>query len=81
MKSYKLKTMQDIFEAVNSDNVDGFLKDFESWLRLSVYTKEFSKHLPGLELKESVMTWNDDNDNGTLKSVTVTVEDKTVSKK
>ena len=36
MKEHKLETLEDVVNAVNTDNVDNFLVDFSAWLRLTV---------------------------------------------
>ena len=67
MKSYQLKTIKDIFTAVNEKNIDGFLKDFEAWLRLTVEAKKID--FPGMKLVDSGFTWNDDGEYGEVKSI------------
>jgi hypothetical protein len=72
-KSYKIKTLKDIFEAVDTKNVDGFLKDFESWLRMTVALK--AEQNPYLELVDASFTWIDDNKN-VLRSVKFEIREK-----
>ena len=36
MKEFKLKTLEDVVNAVNTENVENFLVDFSAWLRLTV---------------------------------------------
>lgn len=75
MKSYKIRTTTDIYKAVTSENVDGFLKDFETFVRSSLVAKE-SLHPFALDIAEAGFTWNDDGDYGTLKSVKVELKNK-----
>ena len=78
MKSYKIQTLTDILKAVNEKNIDGFLKDFEAWLRVSLEVKKFSSDFSEfLKLDEEGIgfTWNDDNENGVLKEIRITIND------
>ncbi len=74
MKSYKIKTLQDIVKAVDANNIDGFLKDFELWLKMTVEAKKMN--IPGVELANSTFTWNDDNENGVLKGIDIDIDFK-----
>lgn len=67
--------MTDIYEAVNKDNIDGFLKDFEAWLRHAVALKAI---IPGESLKvaRAGFKWNDDNENGVIKGVNIEIKEE-----
>lgn len=69
MKSYKIRTTDDIVKAVNANNIDGFLEDFELWLRMSIEIKKIS--VPGFDVQNKGFTWNDDNENGVSKGVEI----------
>lgn len=77
MKSYKIRTTMDMYNAVTSKNIDGFLKDFEVWLRGVVSVKE---NLPsdsiGISMADVGLTWNDDGENGIIKGVNIKIENK-----
>ena len=73
MKSYNIVTTKDILEAVTSENIDGFLKDFEGWLRFLVELKK--EENPFIKLSDSTFTWNDDGEYGKMKSVKFVIRD------
>lgn len=74
MKSYKINTTNDILNAVNEKNIDGFLKDFEVWLRMTVEAKKINNSF--IKLVGSSFTWNDDNESGVCKSVNIKITEK-----
>ena len=53
---YKINTISDILNAVNSENIDNFLIDFELFLRNAIIFKTLLKSNPS----KSEMTWIDD---------------------
>lgn len=73
-KTYKIRTTTDIYNAVTKDNIDGFLIDFETWLRSCVELKEIVPN-EVIKIAEAGFTWSDDCDNGTLKSVNIEIKD------
>lgn len=74
MKEYKIKTLKDIINAVNENNVEGFLKDFSQWLQLVVEVKK--NESPFIKVVDSELNWRDDGEYGKIKEVTfATVED------
>ncbi len=68
-KYYELTTIQEITEAVNENNLKGFLTDFEKWLRIGMKTKQNKI----VKFGTNVFKWNDDGDWGTLKSIEIKV--------
>jgi hypothetical protein len=80
MKSYKIRTTTDIYKAVTYENIDGFLKDFEAYLRMALIAKGASEPL-GLGRAEAGFTWNDDNENGVLKGINIEIKPVTNTKK
>jgi hypothetical protein len=70
-KSYRINTTKDILEAVTTENIDGFLKDFELWLRMTVELKKQSEGIAFVDLVNSLFVWNDDGDFGKFKSVKI----------
>lgn len=56
-----IKTIEELVAAVNSKNIANFLKDFESWLTMSVMLRE--QNIPGVEHDTSVFKWIDDGKN------------------
>lgn len=68
MTQHEISTINDIYSVVDETNVDGFLKDFETWLRMMVELKEIDPTMKVIRVDN--FGWNDDGDNGTLKGVT-----------
>lgn len=60
-KKKKIKTLQDIIDVVNSDNLDVFMKDFRNFLENCIVYK--SVNIPGLKFGGARMTWIDDGKN------------------
>jgi galactitol-specific phosphotransferase system IIB component len=56
-KSYQISTIQDMINAVTSENIDSFLKDFENVLRVGIIFKENS---PTNSLAFPSFEWIDD---------------------
>jgi hypothetical protein len=56
-KSYQISTTQDIFNAVNSENIDNFLRDFGNVLRVAIIVK---KNSPPNSIKFPNFEWIDD---------------------
>lgn len=75
IKHYELKTIKEITEAVNEENLKGFLIDFEIWLRVGIKTRENKI----IKFRNDVFEWNDDGDWGTLKQINIitTMKNKT----
>ena len=76
MKSYKIKTLKDILEAVNDKNVDGFLLDFEQFLRVAVSAQALNNDIFKLDVDGIGFTWNDDGENGVVKKITVEIKNE-----
>lgn len=70
-KEYKIKTIEDIMKAVDSGNIDGFLKDFEQFLRMSIMARELSTPDLYLDITKMGFIWNDDGDYGTFKKISI----------
>ena len=45
MKKYQLKTLKEIIEVVNTENIDCFIKDFTAWLGLQIIVKSLDKEV------------------------------------
>lgn len=73
-KEYKIKTIEDIMKAVDSGNIDGFLKDFEQFLRMSIMARELSTPDLYLDITKVGFIWNDDGEWGKLKKITIKVK-------
>jgi hypothetical protein len=58
MKQHEIKTLDDILNVVNEENIDRFMEEFK---QIILTAKEFKKALPTLEYKGFV--WTDDNKN------------------
>ena len=62
-KKYEIKTIQDIINCTDKDNVDNFLKDLKSFLEMSYMVKTIAE-LTGVKSKLSTQfTWIDDGKN------------------
>lgn len=57
IKTYKLSTIKEIMDAVNSQNVEYFLKDFTNFLRLSI---DIRKTYGDKVKQEDYIIWIDD---------------------
>ena len=71
-KKYKIKTFQDIVDAVNIENIDSFLSDLKSVL---LHTSLFKSAGSG-KIKAESFDWIDDG----LNNLDFSIEDKTGSK-
>lgn len=65
---HEIKTLQDILWAVNMDNVDNFLKDFDSFARMWAGTRGIVEAVgSAVELEQVIkdvkFTWIDDGKN------------------
>ena len=60
-KEHQIKTMNDIFKIVNSENVERFLSDLNASLFQIVAMKELLNKKEQKELKYSVFRWTDDD--------------------
>jgi hypothetical protein len=57
IKTYKLKTFNDVLKVVNPENLSNFLTDFNRWLAISVIAGK----MPGVEHKDAgTFNWIDD---------------------
>lgn len=72
MKTHKIEKTKDIVKVVTEENIDGFLKDFEAWLRLVMLAKKAY----GEGLVDSGFTWKDDGEYGKLTGVKTEIEFK-----
>ena len=80
MNKYEIKTLQDIMDCVNEDNIENFLIDFSKWLKAVMCLKRMSKYLLTdktfphelAKLESSKFTWIDDDKHKT----TLTIEAK-----
>jgi hypothetical protein len=61
---HNIKTIEDILNAVNEDNVESFLKDFSTWLdvRLTIKGTPFEKAM----IDSDTFKWIDDGENNTI---------------
>jgi hypothetical protein len=66
MKTHKIKTIQDVVNAVDEKNIDAFLVDFKSFLTTITILK-VNGSIPKIE----TMTWVDDGKN----DVTIDLKD------
>lgn len=78
MRKHSIKTTQDILDAVNEENIDNFLKDFELWLKTAIQFRGMMNAIGTLlgeedVLKDSSFTWNEDGKYGELNGVTVKI--------
>ena len=67
-KRHDIKTLHDILRAVTMDNVDNFLKDFDSFLRIWAGTRGIVEAVgSAVELEQVIkdvkFTWIDDGKN------------------
>ena len=60
-KEHQIKTMNDIFKIINSENIERFLSDFNASLFQIVAMKELLNKKEQKELEYSVFRWTDDN--------------------
>lgn len=60
-KEHQIKTMNDIFKIVNSENIERFLSDFNASLFQIVAMKELLNKREQKESEYSVFQWTDDN--------------------
>jgi DNA polymerase III sliding clamp (beta) subunit (PCNA family) len=58
MKQHEIKTLDDIINVVNEENIDRFMEEFKDSI---LAAKKFKEALPTLEYKGFV--WIDDNKN------------------
>ncbi len=60
---YNIKTIDDIFNCVTTENIDNFLKDFESLLRVMTSTKEIGKAIDeDFKFDSQEFIWIDDGE-------------------
>lgn len=79
MSQHEIQTIEDIYRVVEERNLDGFLKDFETWLRLMV---EMKSGPLGQLIRVEKFGWNDDGNFGSVKSFNVDmVQDQEASGK
>ena len=71
MKKHKLKTIAEIQDVVNLDNIDNFITDFEGFLRLAIMNKNIVEQFGGSVLPAK-FTWIDDGKNDISISVKIT---------
>ena len=62
-KEHKLKTLGEVVEVVNEQNIDNFLIDFRGWLELNILKKPAVKMGIVKQEKEVVFHWIDDGKN------------------
>ena len=73
-KTHKIKTTEDMLKVVTPENIDCFLKDFSSWLAISVLAKTANKEMgTAIDILTSgIFTWIDDGKNDVNIKVEVT---------
>jgi hypothetical protein len=59
-KQYDLKTVDDIVEAVNEDNISYFIKDFQSFLSIAITLKTIAKLTGNGPVSTNKFVWIDD---------------------
>lgn len=61
---HDIKTIEDIINAVNEDNIENFLKDFSAWLdvRLTIKGTPLEKAM----IDSDAFKWIDDGENNTF---------------
>lgn len=63
-KEYKIKTIDEIFEVVNEDNVDCFLEDFSNFVKIKVSMRKIIEDFSISTCKPSTgFNWIDDGKN------------------
>lgn len=66
-KTYEIKTLEDILRAVNTENVENFLKDFQNFLTIWVGTKAMIELVDPKSLEMTTKSvefdWIDDGKN------------------
>jgi len=62
-KTYEIKTVQDIFECVTTENIDRFMKDFVGIFLSLAEIKENSTEEEIQDLKIGSFMWTDDGEN------------------
>lgn len=61
-KTYTIRTLQDIADCVTSENIEGFLQDFELTLRSYLFIKSVSEETnPGYKVNFPEFGWIDDH--------------------
>lgn len=60
-ETYKIKTIDDLCQAVNLDNWEDFMMDLTYFLRAAA---EFKHHFPDEDVKYREYKWTDDGDPG-----------------
>ena len=65
-----IRTLEDIRNVITIENVDCFLKDFETWLRLSLITKDIERDTVK-EVEPTVFKWIDDGKNDIKVNITI----------
>jgi len=68
---HELKTIEDILKVVNEDNVDNFLKDFSTWIKVQIATKKVNEAIGGGLTMNPVLKWIDDGKNDITAKVTI----------
>ena len=76
MKSYKIKTIEQIFEAINEKNVDGFLQDFEMYLKTYLKLRAMDNELFSVRPDMATFRWNDDGQWGVVDRVVINIINK-----
>ena len=70
-EKYRIKTIKEILEIVNEENVDGFITDFSNWLRFRLHVQ--SKQVKGVKMiidNDDTFNWIDDG----KKNIKVNIE-------
>lgn len=56
-KTYKIETVQDIYDCITTENIERFMLDFYKLFDTMVQVKEMSE---GINIKNPYFTWIDD---------------------
>jgi len=73
MNQHEIKTINDIYRAVTPDNMEGFLTDFEMWLRMVIELKKTDPERTVIDIEK--FTWMDDGENGKVRGIHITPKD------
>lgn len=73
MKRYMIKTVQDVIDCTNEDNIDNFMIDFKKVVKSTHLVRSLVEAVDGngeeVNISEEGFVWIDDGKNGVIKAV------------
>jgi len=73
-KEYKIKTIKEIFKVINDKNVDGFLTDFSTWVKLTIRLENLNTNSIKVLPNEDTFMWCDDGKWGEINELRINIK-------